>query len=145
MKEKKVTLPQQKMREIIFEILYTYEFQSGSDEELIALMMKEHKISKRHILNALSMVKTIQENQKILDEYIQKVSHDYSLERIQTVERTILRLCVYEILVAKTIPEKVGISEAKRLARKFSTPDAARFVHGIIDGLISDKGKLIDV
>ena len=134
-----MTLPQQKLREIIFEILYTYEFQTGSDEELIPFMMKEHKISKRHIVEALDKVKAIRNDQKVLDELIQKVSHDYDLDRIQIAERTILRLCLYEVLIGKTIPEKVGISEAKRLARKFSTPDAARFVHGIIDALIQVK------
>jgi N utilization substance protein B len=69
----------------------------------------------------------------VIDEKITSLSPDYSFARISRVEKTILRLGVYEILFDDLIPPLVAISEAIRLTRKFGTPESARFVNAILD------------
>ena len=70
-----------------------------------------------------------------LDEQIGKASIEYAFDRIQVVERNILRLGLYEILFDDEVPPKVAISEAIRLARKFGTPEAASFINAILDNI----------
>ncbi len=71
-----------------------------------------------------------------LDERISAASKDYSLERIDLLDRNILRLSLFEFLENK-LPPEVTISEALRLARKFSTPEACRFIRAVLDALFT--------
>ena len=49
------------------------------------------------------------------------------------VERTILRLAMYELLYRQDVPARVAISEALDLTRQFGEDNAAAFVNGILD------------
>ena len=135
-----MALPQQKIRELVFEILYSYGFHSSDANELCSLIMTEHKVSRKNALDAVNKALLILQGQAALDVMIKRVSHSYDLERIHSVERTILRLALYELFVEKKNPKEVVIAEAKRLARKFTSQDAQGFVHALIDALIKIEG-----
>jgi N utilization substance protein B len=51
------------------------------------------------------------------------------------IDRLILRLAVYEFLHEPETPRTVAIDEALELARRFSTPDAVKFINGVLDGV----------
>ena len=55
------------------------------------------------------------------------------------VDRNVLRLGTYELLIETTTPQAVVINEALEIARKFSTPDSIQFINGILDSI--RKGK----
>lgn len=63
----------------------------------------------------------------------------YSPERIDPVDRAVLRLATYEILHAGT-PPKVVINEAVELAKRFGTSDSKRFVNGVLDRIAREAG-----
>lgn len=66
----------------------------------------------------------------------QNATH-YPLERQTIVDRNILRIAVCEILFQLSeVPVGVVANEAVELAKKYSTPEAAKFVNGVIGGLI---------
>ena len=67
-----------------------------------------------------------------IDTAIAAVVDNYAPERIDPVDRAILRLAVHEILTA-TAPPKVAINEAIELAKRFGTTDSGRFVNGVLD------------
>lgn len=67
-----------------------------------------------------------------IDGMLGSVVENYSPERIDPVDRAILRLAVYEIIHAGT-PPKVVINEGIELAKRFGTSDSRRFVNGILD------------
>lgn len=130
-----MTIPMQKLREIIFQMLYSYDIGKAEQEDMIELMMKELSVSRASVVAAQQKVEEIQAIQEELDNMIAGASFSYAFDRIQTVERNILRLGVYELFFAGNIPPKVAISEAVRLTRKFSTPEAANFVNAVLDTL----------
>ena len=66
---------------------------------------------------------------------IRKTAVSYAFERIQSVERNVLRLGVFEMLYDSSIPPKVAISEAMRLSRKFSNPESSHFINALLDHL----------
>lgn len=70
-----------------------------------------------------------------IDPLIEAQAAHWRLERMAVVDRLILRLAVYEFLHEPETPRVVAIEEAIRLAKRFSTPDAARFVNGVLDGV----------
>ena len=130
-----MALPPQKFREAVLQILYSAEVSSLDEEAAALLMTKELKISKKSAKLACERVKSLLEKLAEIDEHISKTSLSYSFERIQRVEKSILRLGVYELLFDAEIPPKVAIAEAIRLARKFSTPEAATFVNALLDAI----------
>lgn len=76
-----------------------------------------------------------------LDERIGTVVENYVPERIDPVDRAILRLATYEILHTG-IPPKIAINEAIELAKRFGTTDSGRFVNGVLDRLANGANQL---
>jgi transcription antitermination protein NusB len=69
-----------------------------------------------------------------LDELVSKHTDNWRIERISSIDRAILRLGVHELRSGKT-PPKVVITEAIKLAKEFSSEDAAPFVNGVLDSV----------
>ncbi len=67
-----------------------------------------------------------------IDETLAGVVDNFSPERIDPVDRAILRMATYEILHAET-PPRVAINEGIELAKRFGTTDSKRFVNGVLD------------
>ena len=78
------------------------------------------------------LVDLILANKEAIDATLAGVVDNYSPERIDPVDRAILRLATHEILHAST-PPKVAINEAIELAKRFGTSDSKRFVNGVLD------------
>jgi transcription antitermination protein NusB len=66
------------------------------------------------------------------DKLVEKLSENWRLDRIATVDRNILRLAIYELRFG-TAPPKVVINEALELAKKFSSADSPAFLNGVLD------------
>lgn len=130
-----MTLAPQKFREIVFLLLYSQGFFDLLDEEIVPMVMRELKVSKRSCLEAKAKVNEIVEKMGEIDKMIQKASTEYSFDRISRIEKTILRLGLFEVLFDAKMPPKVAISEAIRLTRKFGTPESSNFVNAIMDAV----------
>jgi len=70
-----------------------------------------------------------------IDALIEAHSANWRLERMAVVDRLVLRLAVYELLEPEGTDAAVIIDEALELAKTFSTPDAAKFVNGVLDAI----------
>jgi len=70
-----------------------------------------------------------------LDPLIADAATHWRIERMNVLDRLILRLAVYEFLETPETPAKVVINEALELARTFSSDDAVRFINGILDAI----------
>ena len=70
-----------------------------------------------------------------LDPMIAKAAEHWRIERMNVLDRLILRLAVYEFLHEPDTHAKVIINEALELARSFSGDEAVRFINGILDGI----------
>jgi N utilization substance protein B len=70
-----------------------------------------------------------------LDPVIADAAEHWRLERMNVMDRLILRLAIYEFLHEPETPAKVIINEALELARTFSGDDSVRFINGILDAV----------
>src|SRR5437762_3191551 len=93
-----MALPPQKFREIVFQILFSSGFPGFETGETALMLMHELKVTKKAVLEAETKVKQIEEKLPEIDEKITAFSSNYSFERISRVEKTILRLGLFEIL-----------------------------------------------
>jgi N utilization substance protein B len=82
-----------------------------------------------------------------LDERIAQATRHWRVERMATIDRLVLRLAVHEWLAHPETPPRVVMNEAIELARAYSGEDAARFVNGVLDGVLRalrDEGRLAE-
>jgi N utilization substance protein B len=70
------------------------------------------------------------------DHAIQSAAIKWELTRLSCVDRSILRLGVYQLLYCPDIPGKVVINEAIEIAKKFSGEQSPRFVNGVLDAVL---------
>jgi N utilization substance protein B len=70
-----------------------------------------------------------------LDPLIAEAAAHWRLERMNVLDRLVMRLAVYEFLYERDTPATVIINEALELARAFSSEEAVPFVNGVLDGI----------
>src|SRR3989344_4572498 len=88
-----MALPNQKMREAVLQILYAREFDDG---DVISFMMAELKTTRAAITQVVERVDAVCSKLGEIDTVIASTSTEYRLERISKVEKSILRLALYE-------------------------------------------------
>jgi len=71
-----------------------------------------------------------------IDKIITDNLENWSLNRIATVEKTILRIATYEIHYEDDIPNEVSIDEAIELAKKFSDLKSGKFVNAVLSKML---------
>lgn len=82
-----------------------------------------------------SLVQNILNYKAAIDESLAKVIENYAPERVDPVDRAIMRLATYEIKHDDDIPRAVSINEAIEIAKKFGTTESARFINGVLDAI----------
>jgi transcription antitermination protein NusB len=73
-----------------------------------------------------------------LDETIGAHSEGWTIDRMASVDRTVLRAAVYELAFDRAVPVGVAIDEAVRAAKDLSTDDSGRFVNGVLGKIASE-------
>ena len=87
---------------------------------------------------AADVVAGVSRHQAEIDALIRGVARGWALERMPAVDRTLLRMAVYELGHRPDVPTAVVISEAVDLAKEYSTDDSGGFVNGVLSRLASD-------
>ena len=123
-------------REQAFILLFENTFGINSTEEITenAKLIREEKIS----AFTQRLVDGTLNNLSVIDE---KISHNLSgwnIERISRTALSVLRLATYEILFENEIPNSAAANEAVELSKKYSTPNEASYVNGVLGAIISN-------
>jgi transcription antitermination protein NusB len=92
---------------------------------------------------ALTLARGVEEEQEQLDALLSEVSVGWPVHRMSAVDRSILRLALYEMLFVEDVPPEVAVNEAVELARGFSGDEAPSFVGGVLRGAeLRTQGKV---
>lgn len=94
------------------------------------------KISELDDGYARAVVKGTRENLELIDEELSKRSHSWKVSRMAAIDRSILRLAVYEMKYINDVTPGVAINEAVELAKKFGTDESARFINGVLGAMV---------
>ena len=78
-----------------------------------------------------------------LDLVIQRIAPEWPVAQISAIDRNVLRLAAYEILIDDDTPPKVVINEAVELAKMFGSHSSSRFVNGVLGTLFADKDEFL--
>ena len=90
----------------------------------------------------VTLIRGVIEHQARIDEVISSYAQGWSLERMPTVDRNVLRLGVLEVLFVEETPDAVAVSEAMNLVRDLSTDESPGFVNGVLGNIQRSKPSL---
>jgi transcription antitermination protein NusB len=88
---------------------------------------------------AIELVTGVGEHLDEVDAVIRAYSKGWSLERMPSIDRQLLRIGVYELLHRPDVPTGAVINEAVALAKSFSTDDSPKFVNGLLAAVAADE------
>jgi len=118
-------------RELALQTLYSVEV--GKHDPAAALEQTiEHSNAAAQRAFVRDLVLGTLEHAAASDAVIAPLLQGWTLERLPTLDRIVLRMSVYELLFCKETPSAVVINEAVELAKKFSTEDSGRFINGVL-------------
>lgn len=87
------------------------------------------------------LVNEVYENKVELDEIINDSAPEWPVDQISLIDKTILRIAVFELLHIADIPPKVSINEAVELSKQFGSENSSKFVNGVL-GTVYKKYEL---
>ena len=119
-------------RELALSLLYEADTKSAAPADVLA----EFPIDPDPF--AADLVAGVGEHQAEIDDLIRRFAKDWTIERMPVVDRSLLRIGIYELLQRPDVPTAVVISEAVELARRYSTEESGRFVNGML-GRIAEE------
>ncbi|MCB1108006.1 MAG: transcription antitermination factor NusB [Chlamydiia bacterium] len=126
---------QRKFREIVFQMLYSRDLNKEGDAKVLSSFLDQFMVTRKVLHHAYTKVEKIIALLEEIDSLVSEFSKEYDFNRISPIERTILRLGVYELKYEGEVPPKVALSEAVRLSRKFGTPEGGAFINAILDAI----------
>lgn len=129
-----------KARQVAMQILYQFDTQKSlpSPEELHHQMRAffghfETPVDSQLFCSELVSFTIL--NIKEIDEWIEKHLKDWKLERLNSIDRAILRIGIAELKYFKDIPIEVTIDESIELAKEYGSEESYRFVNGVLDAV----------
>jgi transcription antitermination factor nusB len=134
-------MTRREIREEIFKLLFEKELIDNDIDKRISEVIEENKIKKEEKIEFLkSYVTEITEKEDILVEKIKNVLDGWTYERLGTLEKVLLKIAFYEILI-KDIGYEIAINEVLEIAKKYSYDDTKEFLNGILAKLVKEKNE----
>lgn len=124
-------------RERAFKMLFAIDIGENTIEEASEIVINFLKDENQKLF-ILSEVRGVLDNLSKIDELINKYSDDWTVNRMASTDRNILRLAVYEILNCQDIPVSVSINEAVEIAKKYGDEQSYKFINGLLGSIAKD-------
>lgn len=119
-------------------VLYQWDMVGGDWQTILDRVLAEAGVDPTAAYCA-ELLPGIAQHKPVLDNHVTRLAIDWRVERMAVIDRNILRLAAYEILYRPDVPVSAAINEAIELAKTFSTPEAARFINGILGQLAREQ------
>jgi N utilization substance protein B len=130
-----------KARNRALDVLFEAEQRSVSAFDVL----KSRREQTDQIVNpyTLEIVEGVVSYQPAIDEFLETYSQGWTLERMPSVDRIILRIGTWELLYNDDVPDGVAVSEAVALAKTLSTDESPQFINGLLGRLQQLKPSLL--
>lgn len=126
-------------RIVALQTIYEYEFrtqvgdQTVRAEEILTRNLGKYKSSVEDTDFVRVLVDGVIAKMTELDDTLRPLAPEWPIEQIARIDRTVLRLGLYELLHSKdSVPPKVAINEAVELAKAFGSDNSGKFVNGVL-------------
>ncbi|NMB48064.1 transcription antitermination factor NusB [Candidatus Kuenenbacteria bacterium] len=122
-------------RTVAMQILFEWDFNNRSEKlsEVIDYNVKEFGAGldeEREFIEKL--VRGVAKHMAEIDTTIIKYAPEWPIEKITVIDRSVLRLGIYELMIGREVPPKVAINESIEVAKAYGGESSGRFVNGVL-------------
>ena len=128
-------------RIVALQTLYELDFAANTSPSILQRNIKERELAQDAAEFAGKLVNGVNDNKKLLDDTIGRYATAFPVDQLAAMDRNILRLAIFEILIDKSVPAKVVINEAVELAKEFGADTTPKFVNGVLGSVIAGPNK----
>lgn len=121
-----------KARVIALQALYEVDSAGHDMEGVVTHLLAKGGLSEENAAFVRELVSGVIQNKEKIDHNIQSLAPAWPIEQIPVIDRNILRLAIFEILLDNKVPVKVAINEAVELAKMFGSDNSSKFVNGVL-------------
>ncbi len=119
-------------RALAFQILYEVDASGHAAEETLTHLLSEERLTEENASFTRELVRGVIQNKKKIDQNIRSFAPAWPVEQLPAVDRNILRLAIFELLLDNKVSVKVAINEAVELAKTFGSEKSSKFVNGVL-------------
>lgn len=125
-------------RIIALQTLYEQEFRTAADDtnfqldEVLTRNINRYKEMVDDTSFIEELVRGVLSHQVELDAILQPVAPEWPLDQIARMDRSVLRIGLYELKYESDVPPKVVINEAVELAKAFGGDNSSKFINGVL-------------
>jgi N utilization substance protein B len=127
-----------KAREMALQALYEVECTQHPLEDVLTQRLAEKPLSAAAEKFLRTLVSGVLANTRVLDARIEHHAPEWPLDQMALVDRSILRIALWEFAVGHQTPVRVAINEAVELAKEFGSDSAPRFVNGVLGAVAAE-------
>ncbi len=119
-------------RMIAMQTLYEWDFRSDSNVSEIEkrnITEYDNKCEKDFVHSLVEGVTLVKDD---LDQIVDESAPEWPIDQISLIDKTVLRIAVFELFNLKDVPPKVAINEAVELSKEFGGESSSKFVNGVL-------------
>ncbi|OGD57313.1 transcription antitermination factor NusB [Candidatus Berkelbacteria bacterium RBG_13_40_8] len=128
-------------RVIIMQTLYEWDFRPKSDIGSIKQRNIDNYQEDADTEFIDTTIEGVRNNIKEIDALIAEAAPEWPLEQISAIDKTILRIAIFEILHSDDVPPKVAINEAVELGKTFGGENSSKFINGVLGTVYRHSAK----
>ena len=124
-------------RALVMQALYESDAVEHSAVDALDERLSEMELSWRDAEFARKLLNGIFANATEIDKIISEFAPGWPISQMAVVDRNILRMAIYEIMVSQDTPPRVAVNEAVELAKAFGADSAPRFINGVLGSVMA--------
>jgi len=128
-------------RAIALQALFEINSVGHDMETVLTHLLPNEELSEENTTFIRELVSGVIQNKERIDSNIKTLAPAWPIEQIPIVDRNILRLAIFEILLDNKVPVKVAINEAVELAKAFGSDSSPKFVNGVLASVSTSAGR----
>jgi transcription antitermination protein NusB len=143
MKNKNTTDPRHEARKTAMQVLFEWSYQSIDidliiDRDLDEYITFDDTLPDREVDRELVrfLVKGVTDNLDAIDKIIEDSAPEWPVEQIAKIDLEALRIAIFELYIAKSVPPKVAIDEAIELGKEFGGENSGKFINGVLGTVV---------
>jgi N utilization substance protein B len=124
-----------KARIVALQALYELDAVGHDVNSALPSLLEHAALSAENADFVRHLVSGVIQNKEQIDQHIKSFAPAWPMEQIPIIDRNILRLAIFEVLLDNNVPVKVAINEAVELAKAFGSDSSPKFINGVLGSI----------
>jgi N utilization substance protein B len=135
-------LSRRQARDIAFKVLFQVDQVEADPAQALVYLQADKAFPAEVLEYAEALIAGVLEHREVIDTVMQRYSRTWKMERMFSVDRVLLRLGIYEVMIESGIPPAIAIDEAIELGKQYGEEASPAFVNAVLDQVRVDYDKM---